>query len=231
MHKLFILFIIFGVTATSLSARTVRAIFLQPPAGAPDKAFLFTGSKSSEIALPSRNLSPEITIPNGELTLAILPASLPEGGEVPEGAQTLKIPEAWKRCILIFLPAPKRSVFPANVLLVNSSDANLPKGNTIIYNLTDNTIQGKFGKTLPALQVKPRGTATLKPPRKDTGSYYAIVDCILPETQERIAVARSNWAHYEDARQILFVIPNPGRKIPNIWGVLDRKDQKKEVEQ
>ena len=229
MHKLFILFIIFGVTATSLSARTVRAIFLQPPAGAPDKAFLFTGSKSSEIALPSRNLSPEITIPNGELTLAILPASLPEGGEVPEGAQTMKIPEAWKRCILIFLPAPKRSVFPANVLLVNSSDANLPKGNTIIYNLTDNTVQGKFGELL--LQVKPRGTATLKPPLKENGQYPVAIDCILPETQERVSAVRSNWVHYQDARQILFVIPNPDRKIPRIWGVLDRNDQKKEVEQ
>ena len=230
MHKLFILFIIFGVTATSLSARTVRAIFLQPPAGAPDKAFLFTGSKSSEIALPSRNLSPEITIPNGELTLAILPASLPEGGEVPEGAQTMKIPEAWKRCILIFLPAPKRSVFPANVLLVNSSDANLPKGHTFVCNLTDNTFLGKFAE-LPILQVKPRGTATFKPPLKKVGQYPVAINCILPETQEKVSVVRSTWAHYPDARQILFVIPNPGDKSPNIWSVWDRNDQKKEVEE
>ena len=53
MHKLFILFVIFGVTATSLSARTVRAIFLQPPAGAPDKAFLFTAVSYTHLTLPT----------------------------------------------------------------------------------------------------------------------------------------------------------------------------------
>ena len=230
MHKLFILFVIFGVTATSLSARTVRAIFLQPPAGAPDKAFLFTGSKSSEIELPSRNLSSEITIPNGELTLAILQASLPEGTELPKDVQTIKIPAAWRRCLLIFLPAPKRSVFPANVLLVNSSDANLPKGNTLIYNLSNSIFLGKFGE-LPIIQVRPRKTGIVKPPIKGDGHFPIAIDCILPEAQERTTICRTNWVHNPDARQILFVVHPPGQKIPRVWGVLDRKDEKKEVEQ
>ena len=51
--------------------------------------------------------------------------------------------------------------------------------------------------------------------------YPVAIDYVAADTKKRLAVIRSNWIHYPNARQILFVIQLPNRKAPRIWSVLD----------
>ncbi|MBK1831519.1 hypothetical protein JIN77_12330 [Verrucomicrobiaceae bacterium R5-34] len=222
-----IILLVLLVAAPMLSARTVRAIFLQPHRGAPKTAFLFTGTKSIEIDLPRRNLSPQVEIPEGKVTLAVSQSKLTEGVEVPRGIQSVKIPAQWSRCLLVFIPKPNRPGFPAVVMAINSSDSNIAKGDTMVYNLSDALFIGKFGNQTQ-LSVRPRKSGIVKAPIDKRGSYPVAIDCVLPETKKRSAICRTNWMHHPKARQILFVVPSSGQKVPRVWGVLDRRDERKE---
>jgi hypothetical protein len=200
--------------------RKVRAIFIQPPGGSPEKAVLFSPAKSDEIELPTRNLSPEIPLPGGDLTLAVLTKAPAAGEKVNPEAPVVKIPEAWDRCILLFFPDPQNKAFPAKVIPVNASDAGFALGQTLIYNVTPATVVAKLGERVS--QVGPGKSTVIPPPIAGFGSYPVAIDCTVPGNPEPAAICRSSWQHDPDARQILFVTPDPGRKVPRIWGVLDR---------
>jgi len=220
MSKLLIIIATVATVTSTLSARTVRSIFLQPPPGAPKSAFLYTGSEAIEVELPTRNLSAEVEIPKGQLSLAILPNALGEDGVVPSGAQRVNIPVEWENCLMVFLPAAQREVFPATVLVINTSDSKFPIGETMIYNLTKTHFMGQFGNS--QLAVKPWKNGSVKPTGKNGKVYPVAIDCVFPETNKRTAITRTNWVDYPDARQILFVTMNSTSKVPRIWGVVDR---------
>ena len=207
----------------SEAARKARAIFIQPTGEIPEKATLFTGSEYAEIELPTRNLSPEIELPAGDLAVAVLPETLAAGQKVPEGTQTFKIPEAWSRCILLFFPDPQNKIFPARVIPVNASAADFPRGHTLIYNVTQAAVVAKFGDSL--VKILPGKTASLKPPIDKFGDYPVAIDCVFPGDTKPTSICRSQWQHDPDARQILFITPAPGFKVPRVWGILDRQQQ------
>jgi hypothetical protein len=209
-----------AMTLPCLSARKVRAIFIQPPGNAPDKAILFTGKKSLEVALPTRNLSPEVSLPKGDLVITILGKIPTDKDKIPKAAQRVKIPKDWQRCILLFFPNPKNKLFPAKVIAVNASRTNFPKGDTLIYNVSTATLIAEFGKQ--RVRVKPKKTGLVKAPMKKFGSYPVAIDCILNGEKKRSTICRTNWQHDPQARQILFVVPAPGYKVPRVWGILDR---------
>jgi len=214
------------VSAGSSEGREIRAIYIPGPGEPIEKAFLVNPGNSIEIGLPQRNLSDEVRLPNGDLVMAVLPAPPAEGAEIPAGAPMVRIPEAWKRCLLIFLGDPKNKVFPMRVLPVNASAADFPKGKTLIYNLSSATLQARMGSRNVVLE--PGKSKTLDAPRPDFGPYPVAIDCVpAGETVPR-AISRSTWQHDPDARQILFVTPQDGMKIPRIWGILDHSEDKPE---
>ncbi len=222
MLKYFITAVIVIITITPLSARTIRGIFVQAPNGAPESVFLYSPSKTTEVLLPQRNLSKEVELPKGDLTLALLPKPLPEGAEVPEEAQVITIPASWKRCVIILIPSATNNTFPAVARIIDTSNSNFPKGETLVYNLSNTLFMGKFGGE--KLSLRPTKSGRLKAPLDDIGTYDVAIDCILPDTRERKAVCRSRWVHNPNARQLLFVTPSLGKKIPRVWGVLDHRE-------
>jgi hypothetical protein len=218
------------LAATALpcqAARKARAIFIQPPDQAPETAMLFTGSEYAEIELPQRNLSAEVELPDGDLAVAILPGKLAGDAKVPADAPKIKIPAAWGRCLLLFFPDPSNKTFPARVIPVNASTADFPKGHTLIYNVSSAAIIGKFGDQI--IKVLPGKSATMKPPISHFGAYPVDIDCAFPGDKKPTSLCRSNWQHDPDARQIMFVTPASGYKVPRVWGILDRQlpDEKK----
>jgi hypothetical protein len=217
-----------GMTLPSSAARKVRAIFISPGTPALEKATLFTGTQSVEVELPQRNLSPEVSLPDGDLLVAILPAPPATGEDLPAAAPKIKIPAAWERCILLFFPDPTNPVFPARVIPVNASTADFPKGHSLIYNVSNASILAKFGEE--QVSVKPGSTASLKPPITGLGDYLVAIDCILPEETKPTAICRSSWQHDPDARQILFITPTPGFKVPRVWGILDRQQETRKTD-
>jgi hypothetical protein len=208
------------IAAPTSGARTVKAIFVGPSEDVPEKAVLVVVGKYLDIDLPQRNLSAAIEIPGGDLAVGVLPAK-PAQPDIPAGMPTFQIPESWTQCILLFFHDPSNKVFPARILPVNSSAANFPLGHTVIFNASSAGVIAKFGGE--TVQVAPGKSATVKPPRSDSGDYPIAIDCIQPGEKQPVALCRSTWQHDADARQILFVTPMPGRKIPRIWGVLERQ--------
>lgn len=203
------------------AARKARAIFIQPPGGAPEKAVLFSSTRSEEIELPSRNLSPEIQLPAGNLSLAVLTRTPATGEAVNPNSPLVKIPEAWDRCILLFFPDPGNKVFPAKVIPVNASKSDFRLGETLIYNVAPATVLARFGDK--TYRIEPGKSTVVAPPIAGSGSYQVSIDCTLPGETQPTAVCRSSWQHEPEARQILFVTPTPGRKIPRVWGILDHE--------
>lgn len=209
------------------AACKVKAIFIQPPAGVPEQAVLVTGGKYFDISLPQRNLSSAVEMPAGELLVGVL-AEKPGESEIPQGIPSFKIPETWSNCILLFFHDPDNPTFPARVIPVNASFADFPLGNTVIFNASAATVVGKFGKQ--TVHVAPGKSKTIEPPRTGSGSYLVEIDCAFKGDKEATALCRSTWQHEANARQILFVTPAPGYKIPRIWGILDRQQEEKKRE-
>lgn len=211
-----------ALSQPSAADRKVRAIFITSDEAVLEKAMLFTGTQYTEIELPHRNFSPAVDLPDGDLLVAILPKALAAGEVVPADAPKIKIPAAWERCILLFFPAPANKVFPARVIPVNASTADFPKGYTLIYNISNAAILGKFGDELVA--VNPGKSVSFKPPISKFGDYPVAIDCTFPGDTKPTSICRSSWQHDPDVRQFMFVTPAPGFKVPRVWGVLDRQE-------
>lgn len=225
--------LLLAISAPMLPARQVRAIYLPGSGGPLPKAYLIGAEKSFEVELPQRNLSPEVKLPNGDLTLVALPSLLPADTKIPEGAPRVTIPASWGRCILIFLGDPSNKVFPVRIIPVNASTVNFSKGSTRIYNLSKTTLLGRFGDE--RVQLKPGKSESFGAPIRDFGSYPMGIDCIPEGETAPRAVCRSVWQHDPESHQILFVIPKEGSILPRIWGVLDNggdqdKDKDKDKE-
>lgn len=204
------------------AARKLRAIFVQPGPGAPEKALLYDGKNQIEIELPQRNFSPEVNAPDGDLVLACLTGTPASGQPVPSGAPQVKIPKEWKRCLLLFFPDPGNRLFPARVIALNASEADFKMGHSLMFNVSKATVRGKFGKEV--VTVAPGGKAIVKPPVDKQGDYLVEIDSAMPGDKEATPICRTTWRHEPEARQILFVTPEPGRDVPRVWGILDREE-------
>jgi hypothetical protein len=204
------------------AACKVKAIFVQPPDAVPEEAVLVAGKKFLDIELPQRNFSPVVELPAGDLAVGVLPTK-PAQSEMPVGAPSFKIPETWTNCILLFFHDPSNKVFPARIIPVNASSADFPLGHTLIFNVSPATVTAKFGNVIT--EVKPGQSVTVEPSRSGSGDYPVAIDCSYPGDKEPTALCRSTWQHEANARQILFVTPQPDQKTPRVWGVLDRQKE------
>ncbi len=214
------------VATPRLSARDVRTIYLPGTGASLAKAYLMAQETALEVELPQRNLSPEVKLPNGDLTLIALPSAPVAGTPIPEGAPRCTIPASWQRCILIFLGDPKNTVFPVRIIPVDASTANFPKGSTRIYNLSKTTILGQFGKE--RIHLESGKSKSFSAPIQDFGGYPMGIDCIPEGEKTPRAICRSFWQHDPESRQILFVVPQVDHILPRVWGVLDKGEDKGE---
>ncbi|MEO8614280.1 MAG: hypothetical protein ABI600_04005 [Luteolibacter sp.] len=215
-------FFLLFLSLPSEAARKARAIFIQPPDDPIASAILHTETRNDKIELPQRNLSPEVELPDGDLVVTVLDQVPPPKTPIDPSAPTFKIPAAWTRCILLFFPDPSSKSFPVRVIPVNASSDDFKMGHTLIYNVSPATVIGKFGEQI--VRIAPGRTGTVNPPISGFGSYPVAIDCTYPASGEPVAICRSSWQHDPEARQILFITPNPGKKVPRIWGVLDRQE-------
>ena len=204
------------------AARTARAIFIQPPDGSVEKAILFTGTTGIEIELPQRNFSREVSLPDGELTLAVLTQVPTKDGPVPPLAPVIKIPASWSRCLILLFPDSNNKVFPAHAVPFNASMDQFPVGHTMVFNVSRATVMVKLGKE--EVRVKPGQSASVKPPLEKFGDYLVAIDCAFAGDKEATPLCRSTWRHDPQSRQILLITPEDGGKVPRVWGIQDRPE-------
>ena len=218
----------FVAAAPALSAREVLAIYLPGGGESIPKAHLVGAGASVEVELPQRNLSRPVELPGGDLVLAALAAPPSEGEKLPAEAPRVKIPSTWNRCILVFLGDPSNKVLPVRIIPVNANSMEFPKGHTLVWNLSDSTIAGQFGKE--RILLKPGESKGFQPPMQEFGSYPVGIDCLQKGADKPRAITRSMWQHDPEARQILFVTPQQGNILPRVWGVHDRVPPEKKEE-
>ena len=201
--------------------RIAKAIFVEPPKDAPEKVFLISADKTGiEIELPSRNLSPDIVLPKGDLVLAVLPRMLSEDEEIPKGAPIIRIPKAWSRTYLVFAFSKANKVFPIEVLPVNGSVSQFPLGHSRIINFTPAMVKGQFGENI--ITVGPNKVEDMAPPRRDFGAYPVNVDYIMKGDEKPTSLMRSRWQHDPQSRQLLLITMSPTAKYPRIRGIQDK---------
>ena len=222
--KLFLKFSIclcFALFPSTGAARTAKAIFLGANQDSPQKAYLLTATKSVEIELPRRYLSPVVELPDGELTLVVSSqASLPEAPHDPPLPQ-VKIPESCKHAILIFRRNPENKAFPVRVVVIDASSKKLPLGHTLLFNLSGGEVAAKFGDK--EVFVKPNKSKLVSPPNVSAANPIFQTTFVIRykgDSEWRV-ISRATQRHYPNIRQLLFAVKVPGRKYPRIWGVVD----------
>ena len=219
LRRLSTFLLLLAVTGSLGLAREVRAIYFSGHGGPLASVYLVGEEVEVELELPQRNLSPAVEIPKGELYLAALPKPPASLEEIPQGAPKIRIPEAWQRCVLMFISDPDNPVFPARVIPINGGGEDFPKGSTRIYNISKYTVGGKFNEL--GVVIEPGKSATFGAPIQEFGSYPVAIDFIAKGDSKPTALFRSHWPHDPEARQILFVVPQVGKARPRIWGVRD----------
>lgn len=123
----------FLLFANTLQARprTCRVVFPERPQDAPKVAFLFDGSKSQNVTLPSMNLSEVIELAGGELTIAMTPNETSDPKTLSPTAPFLRIPEKLMDFYIIITPDPKNKDLPIKMNLVDMGAGKLKPGETL----------------------------------------------------------------------------------------------------
>jgi hypothetical protein len=212
----------FFLTGNLVTAKcSTKAIFIQPPGEVPETAVLCVNKEFIDLKLPKRHLSDPIDLDSGKTVIFVIPQR-PSGPDIPLGAPQFTIPETWTSCILLFFYDAENKLFPARIIPVNTSSADFPMGNTLIYNLSTAAVSAKLGTEF--VRVFPGKSAVVKPPRSGSGDYPVDIDCAFPGDKQPTALSRSSWHHEANARQFLFIVPQAESKVPRVWGVLDHNE-------
>ncbi len=213
----------FPILANPLSAkpRSCRLVFPERPQSAPKSAYLFDGSKSQRVTLPSMNLSEVIELPSGELTIAMTATEISDPKLLPPNAPILKIPEQVMSFYIIITPDPQNQELPVTMNLVDTGAGKLNSGETLWYNLTEHRIVAKLG--VHEMSVDPMGRAISKDPAPTSGYYSARFAYQVKGEGAFAPIAEQNWWHDAASRHLGFMV-NSGGKLPKIYFYRDFRD-------
>ena len=201
--------------------RIAKAVFIEAPQDAPEKVYFAAPNQPGiEVALPTRNFSPDIELPAGNLTYAVLPRPLAEGEAIPKGAPLVKIPEAWSRCYLLFLFHSENKFLPIKVIPIDGSAKNFPLGDSRIVNLSKAMVMGKFGENV--VRIRPGKIEDLKAPIKKFGPYLVAIDFLMKGDEKSTALSRTTWQHDPLSRKVVLITEPEGVKFPRLRTLQDR---------
>lgn len=208
-----------GLAPTMGWGVTARAIFLGAGSDSPTSAVIIAGEKKIEIDLPRRNLSSEVKLPNDVLKAAVLSQAPASGEAIDPAAPVVTLPQNSGRVLLLFLPDPKNKVFPVSVRVIDASTAKFPAGHSVLFNLTNHTVAGKFGGK--PISVVGGRSKLIDPPRTKGNGYPVLISYKAPQEEKWKVLCSSTWMQSPKSRQLIFVVHPPGRRSPRIWSVFD----------
>ena len=213
----------FSFVANTIHAkpRSCRVVFPERPQDAPKIAYLFDGSKSQSVTLPSMNLSEVIELPKGELTIAMSPNAISDPKALSSKAPLLRIPEAVMDFYVIITPDPKNQDFPVKMNLVDTGGGKLKSGETLWYNLTEHRIIAKLGGA--EMSVDPNGRTISKDPVPASGYYSARFAYQAKGEGAFAPITEQNWWHDAQSKHLGFMV-NSGGKLPKIYFYRDFRD-------
>ena len=194
--------------------RTCRIVYPERPRDAPKMAYLFDGSESQRVMLPSRTLSPVMKLPGGEITLSMSPDSISSPDAVPKGAPSLKIPENVTDFYILITHDPGHKELPIKMELIDLGGGKLKFGETLWYNFTEHRISAKLGDV--DVLVDPNKKAVSKAPLAKSGHYKAEITYQVKGEGEFARVTEQRWWHDARSRHLGFIIQS-GQRLPKLY--------------
>jgi hypothetical protein len=204
--------------AQTTSKRTCRIVFPDRPKDAPRKAYLFDGTKSYQLQLPSMNFSSIIELPEGDLTLSITPKIIRDAKALPPEAPRLKVPKTVRDFYILVSPDPENAVIPLKMEIVSLSDGKLKAGETLWINYTDHQVEAKLGENKILIAAKEQKIS--KSPLPASGYYKAEFTYQRDGKGEFKKITEQSWWHDVKSRHVGFIF-DQGDRLPKIFFLRD----------
>ena len=200
--------------------RTYRIIFPDRPGNAPKSAFLFDGTTSRKVLLPSMNFSEVLKLPAGELELGLTANPVSSSYELPERTPSVTIPESVNDFHLIVLSDPENPVLPVRILPVEADGFQLVAGRMLWINLSKHTVKGTLGDQPIFLPV---GSSVLGEAPLPASGYYKASFTYQPEPgSEFVPMMEKSWWHDSKSSGLAFIVDSGGR-LPRIFTFRDHR--------
>lgn len=206
------------------SARSLRLLYVQAPDDAPASVFLVVGKEIKEVDLPRLSISTKrLALPAGIVRVYAAAKAPTKDEPLPADAPFVDIPDGMNAPLVVLLPTGEAGGLAFRMLPVEFSRTKAPEGAVLWFNLSGRTIFSKLGTTQAI--ITPRQTAIQLPPGKAGDIYHVFVD-VAPEAgeTESVPLMRSSWVKEPGQRHLLFIVPDPDRKVPRIVAVPERME-------
>lgn len=223
--------------ASSLLAqteRTVRILFLNGPAEAPEKIHLHASTDpalagaAQEVELPRLNLSPPYVLPAGDITLSLAPQALPADQAAPATSPKIQVPATTNEFYLLLAHDPTNKDVPMRMQIIPANPDSFQKGQMLWYNLTSTRVGGQVGSK--KLDMKPQSRAILDAPASGNEDYNVNLSYYIAGRQDLYPLCETKWTHDPRSRSIYFIINQPGSRAPRVMGFPDYRETEKKPE-
>ncbi|MEO5916259.1 MAG: hypothetical protein ABIS50_18620 [Luteolibacter sp.] len=225
MRRLLLLALLFPMLAHAQdkpAKRTCRILFLNPPADAPKKLYLFDGVASHEIQMPEMNFSDVYQLAGGDTTLRLLPAPVVKAEEIPAGAPSGKLAESVVDLYLVASSDPANKVVPVRFQIIDASAMKFRQGQMMWYNLTNLAVGGKLGSQ--KLAMKGQSRVVTEAPTSGPESYDVELSYQIPGDPQFHPISQTKWVHDPRSRMVMFIYGGNDNSVPQISGFKDFRD-------
>lgn len=214
------------LAAQQAGQRSCRILFLQRPAEAPEKLYLFDGTGATEVELPRMNFSPTYGISAEASAVVLLAAPPADPKAIPAGAPMAALPASIRDFYLIVTHAPDNPVVPVRLQVIDASAEKLKAGEMLWFNLTGNAISGQLGSQ--QLVLAPQSRKVIGAPANSRGDYGVNLSFRIPDDPRDRPLCQTQWRHDPRSRTVYFVVMAPESRIPRVLGFADFHEPKKE---
>ncbi len=208
--------------AATQSKRTCRILFLNPPADAPRKLFLFDGVESREVELPEMNFSAVYEIAGGDTTLTLLTKPVVKAEDLPPGAPAGKLADAVADCYLVASADPANKVVPLRFQIIDAGAEHFRKGQMMWYNLTNYAIGGQLGSQ--KLAMKGQSRTVTDAPTAGAEPFHVNLSYLIAGDPQFHPICQTQWVHDPRSRMVVFLYGGLNNRAPQISGFKDFRD-------
>ena len=209
--------------AQEAKKKTCRILFLGRPASAPAKLQLFDGATSREVELPGLNFSPVYELPAGNLMLTFLPSPPEDPEKLPPGAPTTRVPKSVFDFYLIVTSDPENKVAPVRIKVIDASQDQFRRGQTLWFNLTDLTVGGNLGSE--KLVIKPLSKTVMNAPVNGSGDYPVSLGYRIMDNENWYPICETRWVHDPRSRSLGFLYMQGKSRTPRVQVFPDYRNQ------
>lgn len=208
--------------STDQGNRTCRVLFLGRSAEVPKEAYLFDGTTSQKVSLPTNNFSEVVQLPDGELTLRLYAEPVSEleksGGKAPAVAVAVEADVI--DFFLLVENDPSNSVIPVKMEVIDISNGQLELGQTLWINQTAHNISAELGDK--TILIPPRQRAIAPPPLEKSGYYKAQFKYQREAKDEFLPLMRKSWWFDNSSRNMGFIV-DTGARLPKVFTIRDHR--------